>query len=59
MATTTPIKLTRHYRQLSEEETSALVEAVADLIVTFLKGSRESAFPHSAAGPAAGQEVQA
>ena len=55
MATTTPIKLTRHYRQLSEEETSALVEAVADLIVTFLKGSRESVFPDSDAG----QEVQA
>lgn len=37
MATTTPIELTRHYAELSEEETEELVEAVAMLIVEFIK----------------------
>ena len=58
MATTIPIELTRHYRELSEEETAALVEAVADLIVTFLKGSRASVQPPSASGSAVSQEAR-
>jgi len=37
MARTTPIELTRHYAELSEEETEELVEAVAVLIVEFIK----------------------
>ncbi len=37
MATTTPIELTRHYTELTEQETEELVEAVAMLIVEFIK----------------------
>lgn len=37
MATTTPITLTRHYAELSEQETEELVEAVAMLVVEFIK----------------------
>ena len=37
MAATTPITLTRHYAELSEKETEELVEAVAVLIVEFIK----------------------
>lgn len=37
MATTTPIELTRHFSELSEEETVELVEAVAVLIVDFIR----------------------
>ncbi len=37
MATTTPIELTRHYAELSEQETEELIEAVAMLIVEFIK----------------------
>jgi len=37
MARTTPITLTRHYAELSEEETEGLVEAVAVLVVEFIK----------------------
>ncbi len=37
MARTTPIELTRHYSELSEQETEELVEAVAVLIVEFIK----------------------
>ena len=51
------IELKRHYRELSEAETDELVGIVADLIVTFLKGSRESAQPPSAEGSEARQEV--
>ncbi len=36
-----PIELTRHYHELSETETDEVVEAVADLIVNFLKGSAD------------------
>ncbi len=32
---------TRHYHTLSEQETDEVVEAVADLIVTFLTGRRD------------------
>ena len=49
MAATSPIEMMRHYRELSEAETDELDAAVADLIVTFLKGSRESAQPAEAA----------
>jgi len=35
------IQLKRHYHTLSEKETNEVVEAVADLIVTFLKGKRD------------------
>ena len=48
MAATSSIELKRHYRELSEAETDELVAAVADLIVTFLKGSRESTQPAEA-----------
>jgi phenylpyruvate tautomerase PptA (4-oxalocrotonate tautomerase family) len=37
VATTTPIELTRHYGELSEQETEELVEAVAGLVVEFIK----------------------
>jgi len=37
VARTTPIELTRHYAELSEQETEELVEAVAVLIVEFIK----------------------
>jgi len=37
VATTTPIEITRHYAELSEEETEELVEAVAILVVEFIK----------------------
>ncbi len=37
MAGATPIPLTPHYAELSEEETEELVEAVAILIVEFVK----------------------
>lgn len=37
MAATTPITLKRHFAQLPEKETAELVEAVATLIVEFLK----------------------
>ena len=33
-----PLKIKRHYSALSGEETDAVVEIIADLIVTFLKG---------------------
>jgi len=35
------IELKRHYHTLSEKETNEVVEAVADLIVTFLKRKRD------------------
>jgi phenylpyruvate tautomerase PptA (4-oxalocrotonate tautomerase family) len=37
MAKTTPIELTRHYAELSEQETEELIEAVAMLVVEFIK----------------------
>ena len=40
MVATAPIELKRHYRQLSEDQTDKLVEAVADLMVTYLKNSK-------------------
>lgn len=35
------IEWKRHYHTLSEQETDEVVEAVADLIVNFLKGKRD------------------
>ncbi len=37
MASAPSIELKRHSRQLSEKETNGVVDAVADLIVNFLK----------------------
>jgi len=34
------IQLRRHYRELSPEETNEVVNAVADLVVNYLKGRR-------------------
>ena len=39
---TTSIELKRHYSELSDKETNEVIEAVADLIVNFLKGSKTS-----------------
>lgn len=36
-------ELKRHYHTLSEKETGAVVEAVADLIVNYLEGRRDPA----------------
>ncbi len=41
----TSIERKRHYRKLSERETNDVVDAVADLIVNFLKGSRDPQRP--------------
>lgn len=38
MSAPAAIEIKRHYRELPEKETQEVVEAVADLIVTFLKG---------------------
>ena len=46
MPATPPIELKRHFHTLSEKETDEVVDAVADLIVNFLKGKRGS--EHSA-----------
>jgi len=37
----TSIERKRHYHLLSEQETDDVVDAVADLIVSFLKGKRD------------------
>ena len=39
------IERKRHYHALSEQETDGVVDAVADLIVNFLKGSRDPERP--------------
>lgn len=41
MPTLAPLQIKRHYSELSEKETADVVEIVADLIVTFLKGRYE------------------
>lgn len=48
MPTPQPIELKRHYHTLSEKETQGVVEAVAELIVTYLKGRRQVAQPQEA-----------
>jgi ribosomal protein L12E/L44/L45/RPP1/RPP2 len=53
------IEIKRHYRELSEKETQEVVEAVADLIVTFLKGRSGPARPACAANVAAGRGAEA
>ncbi len=47
MSPTPQIELKRHYHTLSEKETQGVVEAVAELIVTFLKGKRQAAQPEA------------
>ena len=37
----TSIERKRHYHTLSEQETDNVVDAVADLIVNYLKGNRD------------------
>ena len=43
--TVPPIELKRHRRKLSKKQTAQVVEAVAELIVNFLKCRREAATP--------------
>ena len=45
MASTSPIELKRHYRELSPKEIDELVAVVADLIVDFLKKRRDPGQP--------------
>jgi hypothetical protein len=52
------MELKRHYVGLSEQETEELIVAVADLLVNFLKGNRESVPPSSAVVAAARPEIQ-
>ena len=58
MATPAPLDLKRHYSELSEKETEELVAAVADLIVDFLKASRDMDEPCSSGGALPGPELQ-
>ena len=55
MPTRPPLHVTRHYSELSEKDTDALIGIVADLIVTHLKKRGESPKAPSAAET---QEVQ-
>jgi len=57
VATTTPIEITRHYTELSEKETEELVEAVAMLVVEFIKQKGVPARPPQEAQELV-QEVQ-
>lgn len=63
MVTPTRFAIKRHYRALSEKETDAVVGAVADLIVTYLKKQSGLACPGEATAttnePAERQEEQA
>ena len=58
MTTTTSIEMKRHHSELSEKETAEVIATVADMIVTFLKGSRASVQPPSATGSAVSQEAR-
>ncbi|MBE0568404.1 MAG: hypothetical protein IH577_01850 [Deltaproteobacteria bacterium] len=58
MAAATPMELKRHCVELSEQETEELVAAVADLIVNFLKGNRESVQSTSAGVAADRPEIK-
>ena len=42
MARASRIEITRHRRELSEQEDCEIVQIVADLIVAFLRGDHES-----------------
>ena len=55
MASREPLRLRRHYSELSEKQTDALVTALADLIVTYVKKRGES--PDAPPAPAS-QEVR-
>ena len=56
MASREPLELRRHYSELSEKQTDALVTALADLIVTYVKKRGRSTGAPSAPES---QEVQA
>ena len=56
MAATSPIEMKRHYRELSPKEIDEVTEAVADLIVDFLKKKRD---PGQTDKPTSKQEVLA
>lgn len=43
MASREPIELKRHYSELSEKDTDAVVGILADLIVTYLKNKNRTA----------------
>ena len=58
MATTTSIELKRHHTVLSEKETDEVIATIADMIVTFLKGSGGAVQRVCAAVPATRQEAQ-
>lgn len=49
MSAPTRIDITRHYGELSEKDTDAVVKAVAGLIVDYLKTDRQSGQETSAA----------
>jgi hypothetical protein len=51
MASRAPIEITRHYGELSEKDTDAVVKAVAGLIVGYLKTNRQSGQEAPAARP--------
>lgn len=45
---TQPLKVKRHYAELSEKETDEVVSAMAELIVNFIKRNREGGKPNEA-----------
>ena len=51
MPTCTPFQITRHHSKLSENETDAVIDIVARLIVTYLKERSECPSPGSGAVP--------
>ena len=51
MSAATWIEITRHYAELSENETDAVVKAVAGLIVGYLKTNPQSGEEASAEAP--------
>lgn len=42
MTTSPPLAIERHYSELSEKDTNAVVHAFADLIVSFLKANPDA-----------------
>ncbi len=50
MTTPAPLAIVRHYRELSEKDTTAVVQSVADLIVSYLKANPNAGQPASS-GP--------
>jgi hypothetical protein len=51
MASRASLEITRHYGELSEKDSDAVVKAVAGLIVGYLKTDRQSGQETSAARP--------